>query len=265
MLEALHLSKYYSAPAIRDISFEVRPGRVLGLLGPNGSGKSTTVKILTGLLTPSSGQVLCDGVPIERDLIAHKARVGYVPEEAHLYQYLTGPEYLALVGGLRGLAPDLVEAKTAAFLKLWGIEDARYSAMSSYSKGMRQKVLLSAALLHDPRIVVFDEPTSGLDVTASLVLRSLVKRLAREGKMVVFSSHVLETVEAVCSEVVILHEGRIVAHDKVTRLRELMHLPSLEQVFRALVIETDVDRTAEELIGVIKGSDAQGRRAKAQG
>ena len=253
MLEAVGLTKYYGAlPAIRDVGFDVRPGRVLGLLGPNGSGKSTTVKILTGLIQPSKGRIVFDGVPIEQDLIAHKARVGYVPEEAHLYQYQTGPEYLALVGGLRGLTPDVVEARTEAFLKLWGIEDARYAAMSSYSKGMRQKVLLSAALLHDPPIVIFDEPNSGLDVTASLVLRSFVRALAREAKLVVYSSHLLETVEAVCTDVVILHEGRMVARDEVTRLRDLMEMPSLEQVFRALVIETDVDRTADNLVGAMR-------------
>jgi ABC-2 type transport system ATP-binding protein len=116
-------------------------------------------------------------------------------------------------------------------------------------------VLLSAALLHDPRVVVFDEPNSGLDVTASLILRSLVKALAREGKLVLYSSHLLETVEAVCTNVVILHEGRVVAHDDVSRLRDLMKMPSLEEVFRALVIETDVDRTAEDLLRAMKGSD----------
>lgn len=253
MLEALRLTKYFGAlPAIRGVGFDVKPGRILGLLGRNGSGKSTTVKIITGLIQPSGGEVRLDGAPIDRDPIAYKAQVGYVPEEAHLYQYLTGPEYLSLVGRLRGLPAGRLDDKIEAFLKLWGIEDARYAPISAYSKGMRQKVLLSAALLHDPRVVVFDEPNSGLDVTASLVLRSLVKALAREGKLVVFSSHLLETVEAVCSDVVILHEGRIVAHDEVTRLRDLMKVPSLEEVFRALVIETDVDRTAEDLVGAMR-------------
>jgi ABC-2 type transport system ATP-binding protein len=253
MLEALHLSKYYGAlPAIRHVSFEIRPGRILGLLGRNGSGKSTTVKIVTGLIQPSGGEVRLDGQSLRGDLIAYKAQVGYVPEEAHLYQYLTGPEYLSLVGRLRGLPANRLEEKIDAFLKLWGIQDARYAPMSAYSKGMRQKILLSAALLHDPRVVVFDEPNAGLDVTAALVLRSLVKALAREGKLVLYSSHLLETVEAVCSDVVILHESRVVAHDEVSKLRDLMKMPSLEQVFHALVIETDVDRTAEDLVGAMR-------------
>jgi ABC-2 type transport system ATP-binding protein len=253
MLEALRLTKYYGAlPAIRDVSFALRPGGILGLLGRNGSGKSTTVKIVTGLIQPSGGSVRLDGASIDADPIAYKAQVGYVPEEAHLYQYLTGPEYLSLVGRLRGLPAGRLDEKIEAFLKLWGIEDARYAPMSAYSKGMRQKVLLSAALLHDPRVVVFDEPNSGLDVTASLVLRSLVKALARDGKLVIYSSHLLETLEAVCTDVVILHEGRVVAHDDVSRLRDLMKMPSLEEVFRALVIETDVDRTAQDLVGAMR-------------
>ncbi|HEX2340956.1 MAG TPA: ABC transporter ATP-binding protein [Vicinamibacterales bacterium] len=253
MLEAVHLTKYYGAlPAIRDVSFVLQPGRIVGLLGRNGSGKSTTVKIVTGLIQPSSGKVQLDGASIDTDPIAYKAQVGYVPEEAHLYQYLTGPEYLSLVGRLRGLPAGRLDEKIEAFLTLWGIEDARYAPISAYSKGMRQKVLLSAALLHDPRVVVFDEPNSGLDVTASLVLRSLVNALAREGKLILYSSHLLETVEAVCTNVVILHEGRVVAHDDVSQLRDLMKMPTLEEVFRALVIETDVDRTAEDLVGAMR-------------
>jgi ABC-2 type transport system ATP-binding protein len=253
MLEAHRLTKYYGAVgAVRDVSFTVAPGRILGYLGPNGSGKSTTVKMLTGLLPPTAGAVLLDGQPIGDRLIDFKASIGYVPEEAHLYTYLTGPEYLSLVGRLRGLPAGLVDEKIATFLRLFNLEDARYGTISSYSKGMRQKILISAALLHNPRIVIFDEPCSGLDVTSTLVLRSLVKSLAHEGRIVLYSSHVLEMVEAVCSDVVILHEGKVVAHDAVARLRDLTRLPSIEAVFRKLVVKTDVDRVAEDLIGAMK-------------
>jgi ABC-2 type transport system ATP-binding protein len=138
MLEAVHLTKYFGAlPAIRDVSFVLQPGRIVGLLGRNGSGKSTTVKIVTGLIQPSGGKVRLDGASIDADPIAYKAQVGYVPEEAHLYQYLTGPEYLSLVGRLRGLPARRLDEKIEAFLKLWGIEDARYAPMSAYSKGRR--------------------------------------------------------------------------------------------------------------------------------
>ena len=253
MLEARKLTKYYSAiPAIRDVSFAVAPGAILGLLGPNGSGKSTTVSILTGLLEPSGGRVYFEGVDIRDRLLDYKARIGYVPEEAHLYTYLTGPEYLALVGRLRSLPEPALRRKIAAFLDIFGLTDDRHAPMSAYSKGMRQKILISAALLHDPQIIVFDEPDSGLDITFSLVLRSLVQALAAEGRIVIYSSHVLEVVEQVATEVLILHDGHVAAHGSVAELRGMMALPSLVQVVRRLVVETDVDGVAGRLVEVMK-------------
>ena len=253
MLEARSLTKYYSAiPAVRDLSFRLGAGGILGLLGPNGSGKSTTVSILTGLLEPSGGTVLLDGHPVRDDLLAYKSRIGYVPEEAVLYTYLTGPEYLALVGGLRGIPQKRLQEKIDGFLTLFGLKDDVHAPMSAYSKGMRQKILISAALLHDPAIIILDEPNSGLDVTTALVLRRLVQRLASEGRMVVYSSHVLEIVEQVATDVLILHDGHVVAHDSVSRLRELMKLSSLEEVFKNLVIAADLDGVAADIVSVMK-------------
>jgi ABC-2 type transport system ATP-binding protein len=253
MLEARSLTKYYSAvPAVRDLSFTLAPGGILGLLGPNGSGKSTTVSILTGLLEPSGGIVLLDGCPVRDDLLAYKARVGYVPEDAVLYTYLTGPEYLSLVGGLRGIPQKRLQEKIDGLLTLFGLQDDVHAPMSAYSKGMRQKILIAAALLHDPAIIILDEPNSGLDVTTSLVLRRLVQRLAGEGRMVVYSSHVLEIVEQVATDVLILHDGHVVAHDSVSRLRELMKLSTLEEVFKNLVIAADLDSVAADIVAVMK-------------
>jgi ABC-2 type transport system ATP-binding protein len=253
MLEARALTKYYSAiPAVRGVSFTLRPGGVLGLLGPNGSGKSTTVSILAGLLEPSGGTIHLDGSDIRDDLLAYKARIGYVPEEAVLYTYLTGPEYLALVGQLRGMSLRQIRSRIDGFLSLFNLRDDVHAPLSAYSKGMRQKILISAALLHDPAIVILDEPNSGLDVTTTLVLRSLVQALAAEGRMIIYSSHVLESVERVATDVIILNDGRVVAHDSVSELRDLLELPSLEQVFRQLVIETDIDRVAKDLVAVMK-------------
>lgn len=253
MLEAVRLTKYYSAiAAVRDVSFTLRPGSVLGLLGPNGSGKSTTVSILTGLLEPSGGVVRLDGRDINEFPLEYKARIGYVPEEAHLYTYLTGPEYLMLVGELRGVPRASLARRIDTFLQIFGLEDDRHTQLSGYSKGMRQKILISAALLHDPAIIVLDEPNSGLDVTSTLILRSLVAALAAEGKMIVYSSHVLEMVEQVSTEVLILHDSRVVAHDSVSRLRELLELASLEQVFRKVVHASDVDKVARDLMGAMR-------------
>jgi ABC-2 type transport system ATP-binding protein len=253
MLEARHLTKYYSAiPAAQNVSFTVRRGEVLGLLGPNGSGKSTTVSMVTALLEPSGGNVLLDGQDIRDDTLAYKARLGYVPEEAYLYSYLTGPEYLRLVGELRGLPRRRLDDKIDRLLEIFNLYDDRYAQISAYSKGMRQKILISAALLHDPDIVVLDEPASGLDVTSMLVLRSLVQQLAAEGKMILYSSHELEIVEKVATQVLILHESRVVAYDSVSRLRDLMKLPSLEQVFRKVVNAADIDAHASRIVECMK-------------
>jgi len=253
MLEARNLGKFYSGiPAVKELNFTVARGQVLGLLGPNGSGKSTTVSMLTSLLEPTTGQVLLDGVPIGLAPLEYKARIGYVPEEAHLYTYLSGPEYLELIGQLRGLEPKVLRGKIDAFMKVFGLEDDRYAAMSAYSKRIRQKILISAALLHDPEIIVLDEPNSGLDVTSTLILRSLVQELAAAGKIIVYSSHVLEIVEKVATDVLILHDARVVAHDSVEKLRDLLALPSLEQVFRRVVAATDVDQVARDIVGVMR-------------
>jgi len=253
MLQTQRLTKHYGAlVAVHDVSFDVRPGEVLGLLGPNGSGKSTTVKILTGLLRPTAGDVRLDGRDVLADIDTYKAITGYVPEEPHLYSYLTGPEYLRLVGRLRGVPDRILDDKIDRFLQLLGIYDDRYQTLSSYSKGMRQKILIAAAVLHNPRIVVLDEPFSGLDVTAARVLKAFVRSLADEGKIVVFSSHVLEVVEQVCSRVVILKDGRIVGHDSVASLRATLQLPSLDAVFAALVVEENVDDRSRGLVAAMK-------------
>ena len=252
MLQADRLTKYYAGiAAIRDVSFSVQPGQVLGYLGPNGSGKSTTVKLLTGLLEPTSGRVVYQGQPIQDNLIEFRRVLGFVPEEAHVYSYLTGPEFLALIGRLRNIAERVLQQRIGDLLEIWGLTDARYTTLASYSKGMRQKILISAALLHNPRILILDEPDAGLDVTALLVLRAVVARLAAQSRIVLYSSHVLSTVESICSDVVILHEGQVVAHDTVGRLRDLMSLPTLEEVFRKLAVHTDVEGTADRLIGAI--------------
>jgi ABC-2 type transport system ATP-binding protein len=253
MIEVRGLTQRYGAlTAVHDLSFEVRPGEVLGLLGPNGSGKSTTVKVLTGLIAPTSGVVRLDGTDVLKDVTAYKSLLGYVPEEPHLYSYLTGPEYLQLVGRLRGMDDGPLNEKIERFLELLDIWDDRYQTLSSYSKGMRQKILIAAAVLHNPRIVILDEPFSGLDVSAARVLKAFVRSIAADGKMVVFSSHVLEVVEQVCSRVVILKDGHVVGHDSVERLRATLRLPSLDAVFASLVEEDDSAVRCAAMVAAMK-------------
>lgn len=252
MLEARGLTKYYnSITGVRDVNFRIKNGSVLGLLGPNGSGKSTTVGMLTGLLEPSGGSVELDGANVRSDMLRYKARLGYVPEEAQIYTWMSGAEYLTFCTRLRGLPDSVARRRIDALLEIFGLTLDRDATMSGYSKGMRQKILLSAALLHDPTIVILDEPCSGLDVGTTLVIRSLIQRLSAAGRIVIYSSHELEMVERVCSEVLILREGRVAAHAATAALREQVNAASLEDAFRTLVFTTDTDAVAGDILAVI--------------
>ncbi len=253
MLELRGVGKLYSGiPAVRDVSFIARAGEVTGYLGPNGSGKSTTLKMITGLIEPSEGEILFGGKPISRDRIHYRQCFGYVPEEPHLYTHLTGAEYLVMVGELRGLPGKAIVEKVEGFLRLLSLYGDRHVPISSYSKGMRQKILLAAALLHNPDLVLLDEPFSGLDVNSALVLRGLIQQLAARGKVVLFSSHELDTVERVCSHIVILHKGKIVANDSIERLRSMMSLPTLEGIFSQLAIEQNTEAITREIVDLIE-------------
>jgi ABC-2 type transport system ATP-binding protein len=252
MLEVRQLTKHYNGvPAVERVSFQIQPGEILGYLGPNGAGKSTTVKMLTGLLEPNSGHILFHGEDVYRDLKSFQRRIGYVPEEPHLYPHLSGREYLQLSGRLRGIPRLTLERKMDELLRLIGLWQDRHSPLASYSKGMRQKILLLAALLHDPELLILDEPFSGLDVNASMILRSLLSSLAGRGKMILYSSHVLEVVEKVCNTVLILRKGQVVAHDSVAHLRELMSKSSLEGVFAQLTQPEDTDAIAHRILDVV--------------
>jgi ABC-2 type transport system ATP-binding protein len=252
MLELRNVHKRYSSiPAVEDVSFSARAGEVTGYLGPNGSGKSTTMKMITGLIGMSSGSILFQGVPIQDDLMAYKQRMGYVPEEPYLYTHLSGAEYLVMVGQLRNLARKVASERIDGLLRSFTLYDDRHVPISAYSKGMRQKVLLAAALLHNPELVLLDEPFSGLDVGSALILRSLIEELASRGKVVLFSSHELETVERICSHIVILHRGKIVADDSIERLRALMSLPTLEGIFSQLAVEQDTVAMSKQIADLI--------------
>jgi ABC-2 type transport system ATP-binding protein len=252
MLEVRDVTKRYGGTAaVSRLNFSVHPGEVLGYLGPNGSGKSTTVKMIVGLTAPTTGQILLDGVDIQEQPLISKAQIGYVPEEAHVYTYLTGPEYLRLTGRLRGIKSSVLEEKIDRLLRLFRLDAVYHVPLASFSKGMRQKVLISSALLHNPRLVVLDEPTSGLDVSAALVLRAVVRALAAEGRIVLYSSHELDVIEKISTRVIILRSGKIVADDSVKHLRELMRLPSLEDVFAQLAVREDVDALASSLLEAI--------------
>ncbi len=254
MLEAVHLTKRYaSLPAVEDLSFTLKPGQVLGCLGPNGSGKSTTVKMLTGLLEPTRGKVNFDGRDIRDDLTGYRKSLGYVPEEALLYPYLTGWEYLEMVATLRGMARSRLAITIDSLLELFSMHPHRFASIGTYSKGMRQRILLIAAIMDDPQIVIFDEPLSGLDVTSALIFKNLVQELGRGGKLVFYCSHVLEVVEKVCTDVLILRKGKVIAQDSVINIRKLLG-ESLENTFLHLVDDVDTGRVARDIVSVMKAA-----------
>jgi ABC-2 type transport system ATP-binding protein len=257
MLELQNLYRSFrTIPAIEDVSFKLEAGEIVGFLGPNGAGKSTTVKIITGMLRPNEGRVLFEGKDVRNDMVAFRAVFGYVPEEAHLYSYLSGLEYLQLVGRLRGLGEAQIEARATGLLRLLNLASWQYSPISSYSKGMRQKVLIAAALLHDPKLLIFDEPLSGLDVVSARLFKDLLELLAAQGKAILYISHVLEVVEQVCNRVIVIAKGRILADAPPSELTKLMKLPTLESAFAQLVQQQDTRSVASEIVEVMRVTHA---------
>jgi ABC-2 type transport system ATP-binding protein len=253
MLEIRALTKRYNGVvAVENVNFVLRPGEILGYIGPNGAGKSTTVKMIIGLIEPSEGQVRFQGKSVIDDLPGFQSRIGYVPEESHLYPHLSGFEYLQLAGRLHGFPRKPLEEKISEFLRLFHLWEDRDTPVSAYSKGMRQKILLSAALLHNPDLLILDEPLSGLDVGSALVLRELMDGLASRGRMILYSSHVLDVLEKVCSRVLILCKGRVAAHDTIEKLRERTNESSLEGIFSQLTREQDHKRIADHIMEVMQ-------------
>jgi len=252
MLEAIALAKFYgSVPAVREVTFRLEPGQVLGYLGPNGSGKSTTVKVLTGLLQPTRGQVLFEGQDIQSDLVSYRKRLGYVPEEANLYPFLTGEEYLEMIGTLRAMSPTRMKTKIGSLLELFSLFPHRHVSLGSYSKGMRQRILLIAALMDNPDVLILDEPLSGLDVTSVLIFKNLIQAFSARGKAVFYCSHILEVVEKVCSQLLILRKGQVIAYGSTEEVRQRIGQSSLERIFLQLVEDTDVTLVANEIVDVV--------------
>jgi ABC-2 type transport system ATP-binding protein len=251
MLQARGLSKRYGGVLALDrVDFDVAPGEIVGYLGPNGSGKSTTVNLVVGLLEPTAGSIALDGLSLEDEPVEYKQRIGYVPEEPFLYTHLTAGEYLTLIGRLRGMAPDLLEHRINDLLTLLQLFDNRYKTMRAFSKGMRQRVLLAAALMHNPRLLVLDEPFSGLDVNAGLLFRTLLTMLADEGRMVLFSTHRFDMVERLCSRVVMLSNGRVVASRTVESFGTGAG-ESLEDVFMRATDQPDYAPVARRILDTI--------------
>jgi ABC-2 type transport system ATP-binding protein len=255
MLTLDHVAVRYSGrPVLRDVSFSIGPGEIVAYLGANGAGKTTTMKVVTGLVAPDFGRVLFGGRDVAEDPLGYRRRLGYVPETAEVYPFLSGREYLVLAGRLRALPEASLERRVDELLELLGLENHRHQALDSYSKGMRQKVLIGTALLHDPEVLILDEPLSGLDVTSVLVMKALLRALAARGRTILYSTHHLEVAERLCERVLILHDGRVVADDSVANLRELRRQPSLEEIFSTWVLEDQPEATAARIARLVSGA-----------
>lgn len=252
MLQIRGLTKRYGGLlALNQVSFELDRGEIVGYLGPNGSGKSTTVNLVMGLIEPSAGSIVLDGLSLSDDPVEYKRRIGYVPEEPYLYTQLTASEYFTLVGRLRGIREKPLEEKTSRLLHLFQLHDSRFRTMNAFSKGMRQRVLLAAALLHNPELLVLDEPFSGLDVNAGLLFRALLRLLADHGTMVLFSTHRFDIVQKLCSRVVILSNGQLVAEERLGQLNRA-GADSLEDLFVRVTQQPDYTPVAQQILDTIR-------------
>ena len=241
--------------AVNDLTFEIPTGQIAGLLGPNGAGKTTTVRMLSGQLAPSSGRAEVLGIDVERDPLAVKRQIGVVPESGAVFESLTGWEYLAFVAALYELPEDESGDRIRRFGDFFDLDEEtlRGKPLAAYSKGMRQKVVIAAALLHNPKVIFFDEPLNGLDANAALSFKTLITTLAREGRTIVYCSHILDVVERVCERVIIVHRGSIVADGPVPQLLAQTGEPTLERVFNRLTATENLLERAEEFARALGG------------
>lgn len=245
--------RYDEKVALSDLDLRVEPGEILGFLGPNGAGKSTTVKILTGLIRADSGRAIVAGFDVAAEPMEVKKRVGYVPETPSLYPALTANEYLELIACLHHIEPKGARARCDELLELFGLSDVSDQRVKEFSKGMRQKVVIAAALLHRPEVLILDEPLDGLDANTALVMKELLRRLAAQGRTILFSSHVLEVVERICTRIFIIDKGRYVADGTAEKIRLDTGAASLDEAFGKLTGVRDVGQVTSDFLAALEG------------
>jgi len=252
MIETQGLTRRFGAKvALDSLDLRIEPGTIFGFLGQNGAGKTTTVKILTGLLRPDAGRAMVAGHDVLNEPEEVKRRLGYVPESGTLYENLTAAEYLGLVANLHHLDPSIAASRREEFLSLFGILDDQHQRMTGFSKGMKQKVILSAALLHRPEVILLDEPLNGLDATAAMIVKELLKRLAAQGRTILFCSHILEVVERVCTRIMVIDQGKRVVEGTVAEICAQTESTALEDAFRKLTGLRDAGQVTDEFLAAL--------------
>ena len=249
MITTEHLGRSYgSKVALHDLNLRAAPGEIVGLLGPNGAGKSTTVKILTGLIWPTSGRAMVAGFDIVTEPLEAKQRLGYVPEQPALYETLTAAEFLEVVWSLHHLDPTIAAARRDELLALLGLGEARDQRLSTFSKGMKQKVVLAAALIHRPEVLILDEPLDGLDANSARVVKELLRSLAAQGCTILFCSHILEVVERICTRIVIIDKGHEVVSGAPADIARATGSTSLDDAFAKLTGVRDASQISGDIL-----------------
>lgn len=255
MIRVSHLTKKYgTSTAVDDISFEVPAGQIVGYLGPNGAGKSTTLKMLVGLVEPTAGDISVAGCDAATEMLELKKRIGYVPEDAQLFESLTLSEHLQLIARLYHVEEALITKKILEFVRLFDLASYAQEKISSFSQGMRQKLLIMSALLHNPDVLLFDEPFTNLDVTTVAFMKTMLQRLAEAGKTILYCTHILEVAETLCPRIMIINEGRLIADANVDELRRMTSQTELAQIFTQLTdTASGIDRKTEDAVQIVMG------------
>ena len=249
MIQTSDLTKNFGAKtAVAGLNFEVRPGEIVGFLGPNGAGKTTTVRMLTGMILPTRGTATVAGFDIVQNPVEVKKRIGYVPESGALFETLSGWEYLQFIADLHHMDRTVSERRAEEFLDLFGILAEKDQRLQEYSKGMKQKVLIAAALIHDPEVIFLDESLNGLDANAALVFKEVLKRLSSQGKTVLFCSHILDVVEKVCPRIIIISDGKIISEGSPDSIAAATGEKNLEEAFCKLTGVRDARESAEDFL-----------------
>jgi ABC-2 type transport system ATP-binding protein len=253
MIQTEQLSRAYGQKwALYDLNLRVEPGEILGFLGPNGAGKSTTVKILTGLIRPTSGRAEVAGFDIVQQPLEAKQRLGYVPEQPVLYETLTAGEFLELISCLHHLDPASTAARREELLDLFGLGEARHQRLSGFSKGMKQKVVLAAALIHRPQVLILDEPLDGLDANTARVVKELLRTLAAQGCAILFCSHILEVVERVCTRILVIDNGREIAAGTPAEIAASTGTSTLDDAFAKLTGVRDAGQISDDIVRALE-------------
>jgi ABC-2 type transport system ATP-binding protein len=243
---------YGSKAVLKNINLDIYPGQVIGYIGPNGAGKSTTVKILCGLISDFQGEAIIKGFDVKKNPVEVKSVIGYVPELAELYDVLTPNEFLNIMGELYNLPSNIIEDRMHTMLAAFGLEGNIHQRMDTFSKGMKQKVLITSGLLHNPDIIILDEPLSGLDANSVIIIKDLISKLAKDGKTIFYCSHMMDVVEKVSDKIVLINEGTVIANGTFEELQQQQGNNSLENIFAQLTSKEDLGNAADKLMNAFK-------------